>query len=121
VRREATKALEIARKEKRIGHSLDASISLVLPTGLSQTIGAYRDQLRTIFIVSSVDLVDHDDLEEAYESEEIAGLKVRVRPSEDPKCERCWVHDPTVGDDDQHPTVCRRCLDAMIEAGYLSQ
>ncbi|MBW2027616.1 MAG: isoleucine--tRNA ligase [Deltaproteobacteria bacterium] len=121
VRREVTKALEIARKEKRIGHSLDASVSLFLPGDLADALRPYREQLRTIFIVSSVDLVGQDDLEEAYESEEIEGLKVKVRPSEDPKCKRCWIHDATVGDDDEHPTICHRCLVAMKEAGFLSQ
>jgi isoleucyl-tRNA synthetase len=42
-------------------------------------------------------------------------LKIMVAPSEDKKCERCWVHDPTTGDDDRYPTICRRCLNALEE------
>ncbi|MCP4668806.1 MAG: hypothetical protein GY849_20910 [Deltaproteobacteria bacterium] len=38
-----------------------------------------------------------------------------VSPSSDPKCERCWIHDPTVGHDSDHPTICKRCLQALAE------
>ena len=120
VRREVTKALEIARKEKRVGHSLDASVTLGLPDGLLETLKPYLDQLRSIFIVSSVQVFSSKDVNGGYESEDIEGLKVLVVPSEDKKCERCWVHDPSVGENNLHPTLCSRCYEAMIEAGYIS-
>ena len=118
IRREVTKAIEVARKEKRVGHSLDAAITLGLPAELLKKMEPYRDQLRSIFIISSVDLVPPEEIDGGYESEEITGLKVKVIPAQDPKCERCWVRDKTVGDDGLHPTVCQRCLEAMREAGY---
>ncbi|MBW1799455.1 MAG: class I tRNA ligase family protein, partial [Deltaproteobacteria bacterium] len=120
VRRDVTKALEMARKDKRIGHSLDAAITLSVPEPLYETLTPYQDQLRSIFIVSSVRLICDEDLDGAYNSEEIDGLKVSVMPSEDRKCERCWVHDSTVGTYDEHPSICRRCLDAVRESGYHS-
>ena len=33
------------------------------------------------------------------------------------KCDRCWIHDPTVGEDDEHPTVCLRCRTHLAEIG----
>jgi isoleucyl-tRNA synthetase len=113
VRKEVTKALEMARKEKRIGHSLDASVILGLSAELMDKLTPYRNQLRTIFIVSSVELKEIDPLEKGLENETIRGLRVKIVPSSDPKCERCWVHDPTIGEDDGHPTICRRCLGAL--------
>jgi len=115
VRKEVTKALEIARKDKVIGHSLDASVVLGLSDEWMDKLGPYRDQLRSLFIVSSADIVPINDLEDGSKAEGLEGLKIRVTPSEDEKCERCWVHDPTTGDDDQHPTICRRCLNALEE------
>ncbi len=115
VRKEVTKALEIARKDKVIGHSLDASVVLGLSDEWMDKLGPYRDQLRSLFIVSSVDIVPINDLEEGSKAEGLEGLKIQVAPSEDEKCERCWVHDPTTGDDDQHPTICSRCLNALEE------
>ncbi|SPD73741.1 isoleucyl-tRNA synthetase [uncultured Desulfobacterium sp.] len=116
VRKEATKALELARKEKTIGHPLDASVTIGLPSDLFEAVSPYRDQFRTILIVSSAEIVPAGELQEGIESETIAGLKVKVTPSSDKKCERCWVHDPTVGVDSSHPTICKRCLDALNES-----
>ena len=109
------RALEEARAAKQIGHSLDASVTLGLPVPVLDRLRPYEDQLRSIFIVSSVSIVPAHELDNAVESEEIKGLKVRVVPSEDPKCERCWVHDATVGNDNKHPTACGRCLEALRE------
>ena len=119
VRKEVTKALEIARKDKVIGHSLDASVILGLSDEWMDKLGPYKDQLRSLFIVSSADIVPINDLEDGSKAEELEGLKIQVAPSEDEKCERCWVHDPTTGDDDRHPTICRRCLDALEEMRFI--
>jgi len=113
VRREVTKALETARKEKSIGHSLDARVILGLPDDLHKRIAPYQDQLRSLFIVSAVQLVSSAEVEGGFESEELASVKIKVTSSAAPKCERCWVHDPTVGEDDAHPLICKRCLQAI--------
>jgi len=121
VRKEVTKALEIARRERSIGHSLDASVTLGLPADLMEQLAPYRAELNAVFIVSSARLVPSGEVEAGYESEEIQGLKVKVSASEDPKCERCWVHDPTVGEKSDHPTICRRCGGALEEMGYATK
>jgi isoleucyl-tRNA synthetase len=118
VRRIATRALEVARKEKRIGHSLDASLTLGMNAELMDRLRPFQNELRSIFIVSSVRTTSIEALEHGFESEELEGLKIEVTPSRDRKCERCWVHDPTVGDDRAHSSLCARCLDALAEMGY---
>ena len=121
VRKEVMKALEIARKEKRIGHPLDASVSLGLSSELMRNLTPYKDRLRSILIVSAVDMLEIERLEKGLESDTLPGLKVHVSPSSDTKCERCWVHDPTVGHDTGHPTICKRCLHAMAEMGFYKE
>ena len=54
VRKEVTKALEIARKAKMIGHSLDASVLLGVSDELMDLLGPYESQLKYLFIVSFV-------------------------------------------------------------------
>ncbi|MBW1764321.1 MAG: isoleucine--tRNA ligase, partial [Deltaproteobacteria bacterium] len=54
VRKEITKVIEVARKDKVIGHSLDVSLILGLSSELEDMLTPYKDQLRSIFIVSSV-------------------------------------------------------------------
>jgi len=115
VRKEATKVLELARKEKKIGHPLDAAVTIGLPPELMDVLTPYKDQFRTILIVSSAEIVAAGALADGIESDTIEGLKVKVTSSSDQKCERCWIHDPTVGQDNEHPTICKRCLDVLDE------
>jgi isoleucyl-tRNA synthetase len=115
IRKEVTKALEIARKDKMIGHSLDAKVILGLTPEHEKFLAPFMNDLRSLFIVSSVLTVPFDTLANVMEGEEVKGLKVKVSPCEDPKCERCWIHDPTVGKDSVHPTLCKRCIDALKE------
>ncbi len=117
VRREVTRALEIARKEKRIGHSLEAAVTLGVSDELQAELSPFSDQLRSLLIVSSVDLVPAGTLEQGHVSEEVEGLKVYVEPTTEPKCERCWIHDPSVGGHEQHPSICGRCARALEEMG----
>jgi isoleucyl-tRNA synthetase len=118
VRKLVTKALELARKEKTIGHSLNASVTVGLSPDLMKDLDPYKDQLRFIFIVSAVDLVPLAQVEGGVESEETPGVRVAVTPCEDTKCERCWIHDSTVGAETEHPGICNRCLEALKEMGY---
>jgi isoleucyl-tRNA synthetase len=97
VRGEVTKALEEARVAKKIGHSLDASVSIYGDDTLYERLSPYLNDLRSIFIVSSVNMVEIDRVEVDLESESMPGLKVMVTPSSDPKCERCWKRSPEVG------------------------
>jgi len=80
-----------------------------------EILGPYRDQVRTILIVSAAEIVEAGQVDDGIESETIPGLKIKVSPSSDQKCERCWIHDPTVGQDKNHPTICNRCLDVLDE------
>ena len=115
VRKEVTKALEIARKEKIIGHPLDALVILGVSGPLMEALSPYSDQLRSIFIVSDVILTTPEQVKNGFESEEIAGMVIGVSPSKDPKCERCWIREPSVGQNDEHPTICKRCLNVLDE------
>jgi isoleucyl-tRNA synthetase len=115
IRKEIAKALELARKDKIIGHSLDASVSLALPRDLLRGLKDYRDELRSICIVSAVELVGEGKIEGGYESQEYPGLVIKVSPSPFPKCERCWIHDSTVGHDREHPAICKRCVQVIQE------
>jgi len=117
VRREVTKALEQARKNKEIGHSLDASVELGLSDELMTKLAPYKDELRTIFIVSSVRLMPSEELKQGQDSDSVPGLRINVSASKDPKCERCWVHDPSIGQNKEHPTLCQRCVSALEQIG----
>lgn len=113
VRREVTRALELARKEKRIGHSLDSVVTLGVSSELEAALTPFKDQLRSIFIVSSARLAPLEQVDMNLACEEVEGLRVLVAETTEPKCERCWIHDSTIGEDANHPGICRRCSRAL--------
>ncbi len=110
VRGEVTKALEAARTGKLIGHPLDAAVTLAASAPHGEILVEYAPILDKLFIVSQVELVDALEPDDAvYRSAEIEGLAIHVAKAPGMKCERCWIHATTVGDDPDHPTVCDRC------------
>jgi len=105
IRSEVTKALEEARAKKIIGHPLDAAVTISCSKEMNDILYSYADDLKSIFIVSKASLVDGERFSDAYESSEIEGLSVKVEIAEGDKCERCWMHEPSVGrNSTQHAT-----------------
>ena len=110
IRGVVTKALEEARVKKLIGHSLNAAVTIFADEDRYVILDSYGDDLRDLFIVSKVSFKKADAAQPAPELE---GLAVLVEAAPGDKCERCWVHDTSVGSNADHPTVCSRCLKAL--------
>ncbi len=115
IRRELTRALELARAAKVIGHSLEAEVRVMASGELAGFMSDNWATLRSISIVSELSWAD--DLGPDDYQGELAGLVVQVRPALGEKCERCWTRCPTVGESSPHPTLCRRCLGVLAELG----
>jgi isoleucyl-tRNA synthetase len=107
---EIAKAVEQARKEKTIGHSLDARITIAAPQKLRELIATHIEDMRSLLIVSQLQVADAKDIAAPFRSAEIEGLIVGVEKARGGKCERCWIYEESVGSDANHPTVCARCL-----------
>ncbi len=107
---EIAKAVEQARKEKIVGHSLDARITIAAPEKLRALFAGHLEDLKALLIVSQLQLADEQDIAAPFRSAEIEGLMVGVEKARGAKCERCWIYDESVGADAQHPTICARCL-----------
>jgi isoleucyl-tRNA synthetase len=115
VRGEVSKALELARVAKVIGHSLDAKVAI---NGAGDDELFLREfdglnPLRDVFIVSAVDLVSEVPPGAGYASDAIEGLRILVEAAPGEKCERCWCYDEEIGTDAEHPTICPKCLAAV--------
>lgn len=109
-RAEISKAIEQARKEKIIGHSLDARITIAAPEKMQSLFASHLEDLRALLIVSQLELTDEKSIFKPFASEEIKGLFVGVEKARGVKCERCWIYEESVGANAQHPKVCSRCL-----------
>jgi isoleucyl-tRNA synthetase len=113
LRGEVTKALEEARAKKLIGHSLDAAVTIYPNQELYDALYPYLNDLRSVLIVSSASLVQAEQPAGAFKSSDVDGLSILVEPAAVEKCERCWIHDPSVGTSTEHPSICSRCQDAL--------
>ncbi|NLL53189.1 MAG: isoleucine--tRNA ligase [Peptococcaceae bacterium] len=115
LRYDVTKALELARREKLINHSLTAKVDLYPDSEDSYNFLNNIEDLVDIFIVS--DLVIHQPGEEApagaQEGENYKGLKIAVTTAPGKKCERCWMYKEQVGADVEHPELCPRCVSVI--------
>jgi isoleucyl-tRNA synthetase len=112
VRTDVLKALELTRAEKVIGHSLDAAVAIEAPTEIAPFLKEFEQQLKTICIVSRLEVVDAID-GNGYEGTSVPGLKIAVTAAPGEKCERCWCYDEEIGADSNHPTICPRCVTAV--------
>jgi isoleucyl-tRNA synthetase len=95
-----------------IGHSLDAAVIIAVSDDMLGFLQSYITELKSIFIVSKVELADSLS-GECYEAEGVPGMRIRVTSAPGAKCERCWCYDEEIGEDAGHPTICPKCLKAV--------
>jgi isoleucyl-tRNA synthetase len=101
IRTEALKALEGARKAKKIGHPLDAKVVVTAQGSDLAFLKRYGAEWTQIFIVSQVEIREGQ-----------TPIQVEVLRADGGKCERCWNYSLEVGKNSEHPTVCERCVKA---------
>jgi len=111
VRRAVTAALEIQRRDKVIGASLEAAP--VVHVADAEVLKALRSvNFEDICITSDIVLTGDPSPNEAFRMPEVAGVGVVFEKADGGKCQRCWKILPDVGQH-PHPGVCRRCNDAL--------
>jgi isoleucyl-tRNA synthetase len=111
VRSDVAKVLELARAEKTIGHSLDARVEIAATGDMGLLLKSEAEQLASLFIVSQVEVCDC--LDEGSNSENLPELKIRVSKADGEKCSRCWNYATSVGQIEEHPEICHRCIQAL--------
>ena len=114
VRSEITKALEGARRDKVIGHPLEAKVMVRATGSLAEFLADKWDVLRMVSIVSELERAD-TLAGEIFTSEELPELQIGVMPASGEKCERCWTRSVTVGGDQDHPELCSRCSGVVVQ------
>jgi isoleucyl-tRNA synthetase len=93
--------LEKARQAKTIGKALDAKIEIVIPE--VQNKFSDKDLLRELLNVSDLKIKAGDPLSHC------------VTKADGQKCERCWHWETDIGQNANHPTICGRCVKAVLE------
>lgn len=97
------KKLEELRRNKVIGSSLDAEVTIKAGSTVYNLLNQYVDSLNEIMIVSKVNLI--------YESSfEANTIEVEGEKAKGGKCIRCWNYREEVGKTEREiPEVCYRC------------
>lgn len=111
LRAEVTKVLEVARRNKIIGHPLDAKIILYAEGLAYEALAKVENQLANLFIVSAVEL--QKGVDSSATATEFTDLTIKVLAAEGQKCERCWIYSDTVGTNTEHENLCARCVTAI--------
>ncbi|MDO9135125.1 isoleucine--tRNA ligase [Hydrogenophaga sp.] len=104
VRETVNKEIETVRTAGGVGSSLQATVKLTVPADDHAVLASLGDDLKFVFIVSQVTLLEGD-------------ARVEVIPANAAKCERCWHYRDDVGVDIAHPTLCGRCTSNLFGAG----
>jgi isoleucyl-tRNA synthetase len=107
VRTSVQAELEVQRREKVIGSSLEAQVTIEANPERYKFLKAYEADLPALFIVSQVELTPVNYLPQSPD------FSVKVEKAGTKKCERCWNYRSSVGTFTDHPTLCDRCVEAI--------
>jgi len=111
LRRVVTGALELKRKDKVIGASLEARPVLFVSredAALFETV-----DLGEIAITSHAVVQTHAPPPDAFTLPDVPGAAAVFHHAEGDKCARCWMILPEVTKNPKHPDLCNRCADAV--------
>jgi len=114
LRRVVTGALEVERREKRIGASLEAAPEVFVsrPDLVEAMKGV---DLAEIAITSQAALVEGEGPADAWRLDDVPGVAVVPKLAEGRKCARSWRILPEVGSDPDYPDLSLRDAAAVRE------
>ncbi|MDN6088656.1 MAG: class I tRNA ligase family protein, partial [Enterobacterales bacterium] len=111
VRGEVNKVIEQARNDKRVGGSLEASVTLYADDDLIAKLNSLEDELRFVLITSAAQVEPLANAPaDAVQSDVLKGLKVALSKADGQKCPRCWHFSTEIGQNAEHPDLCPRCI-----------
>ncbi|MGQ0741520.1 MAG: isoleucine--tRNA ligase [Alphaproteobacteria bacterium] len=114
LRRVVTGALEVERKNKVIGASLEASPTLFVEKDADVVLFKTMP-LAELAITSDAKVAKGAAPEGAFRLPDVSGAAVVFARAKGEKCARCWMILPEVGEDKAHPDLCRRCIGALAQ------
>ena len=120
LRKTVTAALEVKRRDKEIGSSLEAGIQIYLND--EDIMASVSDiDLAEICITSSFELINKKPDSKCFVLDEEHEIGVIVRIAKGNKCQRSWKVTEDVGLDAEYPELSKRDADAVREFLSLNQ
>jgi isoleucyl-tRNA synthetase len=116
VRRVVTGALEIERRDKTIGSSLEASpVVYIADPDLRAAIAAHDMDFADVCITSGIRIEASAPPDGAYRLDDVADVGVVFERASGTKCARSWRYTDDVGSDPEFPEVSARDAAALRE------
>ena len=110
VRDEVNKALEVQRQAGVIGSALAAEVILYAKPDTMALLEKLETELRFLLITSAAGVRPMSECPNNVVVNQELGLAVSVMVSTHEKCARCWHRSATVGQQQEHPELCLRCV-----------
>jgi isoleucyl-tRNA synthetase len=111
IKKELQKSLELKRKDKEIGTSIDAAAVIYVKNDeVRNNLKKTPEEIRRFLQVSKITISDTS----------VAGMtdydnsSILVEKASGVKCVRCWNFYDKLGKDADHPELCDRCTDAVL-------
>ena len=108
IRKNVNGAIEIERKNKLIGSSLEADVEINL-VNADEMLKIDVRGLEDICIVSKLKVVHSKNLDNCFESSDLKGIGVKISKVAGSKCNRCWKYFEVLNDEG----ICQRCTEAI--------
>ncbi|MCX7703130.1 MAG: class I tRNA ligase family protein, partial [Planctomycetota bacterium] len=114
IRHEVARFIEKLRNDKTVGSSLEVAVELYSTEEellhLLRSFG--EERLAELLITSDVNLFEKAS-EDSVPAQDVRGLWLRVKKTENSKCARCWRHLKDVGTEKKYPDLCQRCANVV--------
>ncbi|MGP8054283.1 MAG: isoleucine--tRNA ligase [Limisphaerales bacterium] len=106
--------LEEKRQQKMIGKSLDVHVyTIFAPNVAAQAtidiVKKYQHEFKELLNISQFTF--KQDVSGQFSGE----IDFNVFQADGQKCERCWHWETDVGSNSEHPTICSRCVEAVLQ------
>ena len=98
-------SIEEMRNENKIKGSLDSVVDIQATSNDLNILKKLGSELHFLFISSEANV------------NEGKNFKIKVNPSKNAKCVRCWHRCFSVGSSKEHPELCTRCIENIDDEG----
>lgn len=109
IRDEVNKALEETRQKGEIGSALAAEVTLYADSKVLPKLTRLGEELRFLLITSGATVHPMSQVPAGLAATEY-GVSIAVAASSFEKCARCWHRRSDVGQNNEHPELCLRCV-----------
>lgn len=121
VRDAVNKEIENLRNQNKLGGALEAEVTLYCGAQLKQQLDLFKDELRFVLITSYATVIADQNAPLDAVVTDVPGLRLKIKATIHPKCERCWQRREDVDSNKDYPGLCSRCVENVAGKGEVRE